>query len=81
MNQIKGDPDDKEAAIRIVLNKIQLRGFQIAEQIFPTWEKGKLFQPNRNVFSFQMPCFDFVSYITFLTYCVSKDFIEVIGEV
>lgn len=74
MNQIKGDPDDKEAAIRIVLNKIKWRRFQIAEQIFPTWEKGKLFQPNRTVFSFQMPCFDFVSYITFLHILCFKRF-------
>lgn len=34
MDQIKIDPDNKEAATRMVLNKIQLRHFQSAEQIF-----------------------------------------------
>lgn len=54
MDQIKGGPDDKEGATGMLLNKIQWRCFQIAEQIFHTWEKEQLLWPNRSIFSFQI---------------------------
>lgn len=43
MDQIKGDTDEKEAATRMVLNSIQWRHFQIAEQIFQAWKKKNHF--------------------------------------
>lgn len=40
--QIKRDPDEKEAATRMALNKIQWRHFQIAEQMFQAWKKREI---------------------------------------
>lgn len=76
MDQIKGELNDKEAATRMALNKIQWRRSQIAEQIFHIWEKEKekLLWTNRSEFSFQMSQFGFAAYITFLHILCFKRF-------